>query len=135
VPFATSQKDDLGFGAAARALVTPSYFNIPVDAEYDTDAETVKLFINQAIIDFTPLVKYTYGYIAIAAGIPLITKVDFPINKARLTLNAVVSQQNELKVSRNPANNLIIQGEGSRHIGNSSSSIEHLINYSLTAKN
>jgi hypothetical protein len=96
VSFASSQKDELGFGAVARGIATPSYFNIPVDAEYDTDAETIKIFLNDPIIDFTPLVKYTYGYIAIAAGIPLVTRVDFPINKAKLTMNAVVYQNNEL---------------------------------------
>src|SRR5258705_3988952 len=60
VPFATSQKDELGFGAVARAVGTPAYFNIPVDAEYDTDNETIKLFINDALIDFSGMVKYTY---------------------------------------------------------------------------
>jgi hypothetical protein len=135
MPFATSQKDELGFGAVARGIATPSYFNIPVDAEYDADAETIKLFLNEAIIDFTPLVKYTYGYIAIAAGIPLITRVDFPINKAKLTLNAVVSRNNELHLTKDAKNNLIIKGSGERHIGSSSDAIEHNINFSITAKN
>lgn len=135
VSFATSQKDELGFGAVARGIATPSYFNIPVDAEYDVDAETIKLSLNDAIIDFTPLVKYTYGYIAIAAGIPLITRVDFPINKAKLTLNAVISRNNELKVAKDAKNNLMIKGKGERHIGSQSDPIEHNINFTLTAKN
>ena len=134
VPFATSQKDELGFGAIARGVATPSYFNIPVDAEYDTDAETIRLFINDALIDFTPLVKYTYGYIAIAAGIPLVTRVDFPINKAKLTLNALVSRDNELTVQRDASNNLTVKGSGNRNIGEASSPIEHKINYNLTAR-
>jgi len=135
VPFATSQNDELGFGAVARGIATPSYFNIPIDGEYDVDGETVRLFVNNAIMDFTPLVKYTYGFIAIAAGIPLVTRVDFPINKARLTLNAVVSQENELKVKKSPTNGLIITGKGSRHIGETSSAIEHMIDYSITVQN
>ncbi|HEX6848505.1 MAG TPA: hypothetical protein VF144_16085 [Chitinophagaceae bacterium] len=135
VSFASSQKDDLGFGAVARGVATPSYFNIPVDAEYDTDAETIKIFLNEAIIDFTPLVKYTYGYIAIAAGIPLVTRVDFPINKAKLTMNAVVHQNNELQVTKDPKNNLTVKGKGERHIGSQADPIEHLINFTLTAKN
>ncbi len=135
VPFATSKKDELGFGAVARGIATPAYFNIPVDAEYDTDAETIKIFLNDALIDFTPMVKYTYGYIAIAAGIPLITRVDFPINKAKLTLNAVVSKNNELKVTKDAKNNLLITGKGDRHIGSVEAPTEHSITFSLSAKN
>jgi len=135
VSFASSKKDELGFGAAARAIGTPAYFNIPIDAEYDTEAETIKIFLNDPIIDFTPLVKYTYGYIAIAAGIPLITRVDFPINKVKLTMNAVVSRSNELKVSKDAKNNLAVKGSGERHIGSASSETEHAIKYTLTAKN
>ena len=135
VPFATSQKDELGFGAIARAVATPAYFNIPIDAEYDTDEETIKLYLNDALIDFGLMVKYVYGYVAIAAGIPLITKVDFPVNRAKLTLNAVVSKNNELKVTKDSKNNLTISGNGTRHIGEATSQIEHMIDYSLTAKN
>ena len=135
VPFATSQKDELGFGAIARGLATPSYFNIPVDVEYDTDAETIKIFLNDPIIDFTPMVKYTYGFIGVAAGIPLVTRVDFPINKAKLTLNAVISQNNELKVTKDAKNNLTVKGSGQRQIGSGTSDIEHKISFSLTAKN
>jgi hypothetical protein len=135
VSFATSQKDELGFGAVARGIATPSYFNIPIDAEYDTETETIKVFLNDPILDFTPLVKYTYGYIAIAAGIPLVTRVDFPINKAKLTLNAVVYQNNELQVTKDAKNNLSIKGKGERHIGSQADPIEHQINFTLTAKN
>jgi len=38
VPFATSQYDKLGFGAVARCVATPAYFNIPVDAEFNTSS-------------------------------------------------------------------------------------------------
>ena len=134
VPFATSQKDEMGFGAVARALVTPAYFNILIDGDYDTDDETVKLYLNSALVDFTPMVRYTYAFIAIAANIPLITIFDFSINNAKATLNSVVSQNNELKVVKGLDNSLIIKGSGSRHIGDGSSGIEHKINYSLTAK-
>ena len=135
VPFATSQYDELGFGSVAKGLATPAYFNIPLDADYDTDAETIKLFLNNALIDFTPMVKYVYGYIAIAAGIPLVTRVDFPVNKAKLTLDAVVRENNELKVTKDSKNKLVVKGGGTRQIGNATSPIEHTINYSLTAKN
>ncbi len=135
VSFASSQKDALGFGAVARGIATPAYFNIPVDAEYDTETETIKIFLNDPIIDFTPMVKYVYGYIAIAAGIPLVTRVDFPISKAKLTLNAVVSRNNELQVTKDAKNNLSIKGKGERHIGSQGDPIEHNINFTLTAKN
>jgi hypothetical protein len=135
IPFATSQKDALGFGAVARGVATPAYFNIPVDAEFDVDANTIKLFLNDALIDFTPMVKYTYGFVGIAAGIPLITRVDFPINKAKLTLNAVVSKNNELTVEKDAKSNMTIKGSGERNIGSGESEIEHKISYSLTAKN
>jgi hypothetical protein len=135
IPFATSQKDALGFGAVARGIATPAYFNIPIDAEFNVDANTMKVFLNDALIDFTPMVKYSYAFAGIAAGIPLITRVDFPINKARLTLNAVVSRNNELQVERDSKNNLIIKGSGERHIGSAADNIEHTINFNLTAKN
>jgi len=133
VPFSTSQYT--GLGAVARGMGTPSYFYIPIDAEYDTDANTITLFLNDPMIDFSALVNYTYGYIGIAAGIPLVTRVTFPINKAKLTLNAVVSQNNELEVNKDAKNNLVIKAKGERHIGSETSEIEHKINYSLTAKN
>ena len=135
VPFATSQHDPLGFGAVARGVATPAYFNIPVDAEFDVDGNTIKLFLNDALIDFTPMVKYSYAFAGIAAGIPLITRVDFPINKAKLTLNAVVSRNNELQVTKDAKNNLVIKGTGERHIGSAADQIEHTINFNLTAKN
>ncbi|HEX7846342.1 MAG TPA: hypothetical protein VF476_11130 [Chitinophagaceae bacterium] len=136
VPFSTAQQDGLGFGAVARGVGTPAYFNIPVDAEYNTDAETIKLSLNEAIVDFSPLVKYTYGFVAIIYGVaPLVTRVDFPINKAKLTLNAVVSRNNLLTVTKSGANNLVVKGDGERHIGSESDAIEHKISYTLTARN
>ena len=135
IPFATSQNDPMGFGAVARGIATPAYFNIPIDAEFDVDANTIKVFLNDALIDFTPMVKYSYAFAGIAAGIPLITRVDFPINKAKLTLNAVVSRNNELQVTKDAKNNLVIKGTGERHIGSAADQIEHMINFNLTAKN
>ena len=136
VSFSTAQADGVGFGAVARGIATPASFNIPVDAEYNTDAGTIQLSLNEALIDFTPLVKYTYVFLKVSlSGIPLFTRVDFPINKARLTLNAVVSRNNQLKVTKDAKNNLLVKGSGERHIGSSSEPIEHKISYILTAKN
>jgi len=125
----------LGFGAVARGIATPTYFNIPLDADFNTEDNTIKLMLNDAIVDFMPWIDYKYAYIAIAAGIPLITVIDFPINKAKLTLNAVVSKNNELQVTKDSKNNLQVKGEGTRHIGEATSGIEHEISYKLTAKN
>jgi hypothetical protein len=135
VPFATSQADVLGFGAITRSLITPSYFNIPVDADYNTDEGKIKLFINEPIIDFTPAVQYLYAFISFPMGIPVATRVNFPINKAKLTLNAVVSKNNELTVTKDGNNNLIVKGSGNRLIGSETAEIEHKISYSLDAKN
>jgi hypothetical protein len=88
------------------------------------------------LIDFTPLVKYTYVFLKVSlSGIPLFTRIDFPINKARLTLNAVVSRNNQLTVTKDAKNNLLVRGNGERHIGSASDPIEHKISYTLTAKN
>jgi hypothetical protein len=135
IPFAVSQYDEVGFGAVARGVTTPSCFNIPVDAEYDKDANTIKLFLNEALIDFSPMVRFIYGYVAFAAGIPLVTRVDFPVNKARLTMNAVISKNNLLSVTKDAKNNLTIKGSGDRHIGSETTEIEHKINYTLSAQN
>jgi hypothetical protein len=136
VPFSTAKADAVGFGAVARGIATPAVFNIPVDAEYDTDAGTIRLNLNEALIDFTPMVKYTYVFIKFSlSGIPLFTRIDFPINKARLTLNAVVSRNNQLTVTKDAKNNLIVKGSGERHIGSASDAIEHKISYTLAAKN
>jgi len=132
LPFSSTQFK--GLGAVAKGTFTPSYFYIPIDAEYDVDANTMKLFLNEPMIDFSTLVNYTYGYIGIAAGIPLVTRVTFPINKAKLTLNAVVSQNNELTVTNDAKNSLNITGKGDRHIGSETSEIEHKIRFTLTAK-
>ena len=136
VSFSSAQQDGLGFGAVARAIATPACFNIPVDADYNTNDGTIELHLNDAIIDFSPLIKYTYGYVAIIYGVaPLVTRVDFPINKAKLTLNAVVSRNSQLTVTKDAKNNLIVKGGGERHIGSASDAIEHKISYTLTAKN
>ena len=136
VSFSTAQADGVGFGSIFRGIATPSSFNIPVDAEYNTDANTIQLTLNEALIDFTPLVKYTYVFLKVSlSGIPLFARVDFPINKVKLTMNAVVSRNNKLTVIKDAKNNLQVKGGGERHIGTSGDPIEHKIIYTLTAKN
>ena len=122
-----------GVGVVTRGMLTPAYFYIPVDAEYDPQANTIKLFLNTALMDFSTLVTWKMGYIVLAAGIPLVTTVDFPINKAYLTMNAVISQKNEFNVTETP-NGLSFSGNGDRQIGNERSSIQHKINFTISAK-
>jgi hypothetical protein len=136
VSFSSAKADGVGFGSIFRGIATPSSFNIPVDADYDTDAGTIKLMLNEALIDFTDLVKYTYVFLKVSlSGIPLFARVDFPINKVKLTMNAVVSRNSQLTVTKDAKNNLIVKGGGERHIGSSGDAIEHKISYTLTAKN
>lgn len=134
LPFASTVNTALqGAGSVTRGLLTPAYFYILVDAEYDPEAKTIKLFLNNGLIDFSGLVKWKMGYIVLAAGIPLVTTVDFPINKAYLTLNAVISQKNEFKVTES-SNGISFAGNGERKIGDDRSSIQHKINFNLSAK-
>jgi len=132
LPVSTSKFD--GLGAVARGLGTPCYFYIPVDAEFDRQANKITLFLNEAMIDFSGMVKYKYAFWAIAAGVPIITFIDFPVNKAKLTLNAVVSKNNEFDVIADSKNNLSFTGTGTREIGNDASPIQHKINFTVSAK-
>jgi hypothetical protein len=130
VPFVSSQHDDLGFGMAARAVGTPAYFNLTVDAEYNTETETITFFYNNALIDFSPAVSNHGLLVVIAAGIPLIKFVDFPINKMGLSFGATLKRNPEFKVSDGGT---IISGIGKMSIGQGSS-IEHKANFTLKAK-
>jgi len=130
VPFVSSQHDDLGFGMAARAVGTPAYFNLTVDAEYNTETETITFFYNNALIDFSPAVSNHGLLVVIAAGIPLIKFVDFPINKMGKTFGATLKRNAEFKVSDGGT---IISGTGKMSIGQGSS-IEHKANFTLKAK-
>ncbi len=133
-PFATSQHDVGGFGAVARAVVTPAYFNIPIDADYDTEAKKLKIYLNSPIMDFNPVtVSYIYVYIAIAAGIPLVTRVNFPINTVKLTLGKVIEKNNDFNIQTDPGNNLSVNGKGNWQLGKDSP-IEHIINFSFSLK-
>jgi hypothetical protein len=134
MPVATSQADkNTGFGAVARAIVTPSYFNIPIDADYDVETGKIKIYCNEAIVDFSEQVKYTYGYVMIAAGIPLVTRVDYPINKAKLTLAKVIEKNNDFTVVADANNNLSFTKKANFHMG-AGTAIEHDINFTMTVR-
>ena len=135
VPFVASQADrSTGFGAVARGIATPAYFNIPIDIDYDVEAKTMKFYVNPALADFLDeTTKYIYCYLDIALGIPLTTRVDLPINKVKLTLGKVVSQNSTFPVRTDADNNLSVTGKGVSKIGPGSAT-EHNISFSFSAK-
>ena len=134
MPFSTSQQDrTLGFGAVARAIVTPAYFNIPIDADYNTETMILHVYCNEAIIDFSDQVKYVYGYIMIAAGIPLVTRVNYPINKAKLTIAKVIEKNNDWTMKMDANNNLSFSKSANFNLGRGSV-IEHNIDFTVSAQ-
>lgn len=135
IPFSAASADkDIGFGAVARAIATPASFNIPIDADYDVAQKKITIYVNDALTDFTPVVCYIYGYISIAAGIPLVTRVNYPINSVRLTLGKAIEKNSHFTVQTDGNNNLTISGTGETKIGDASSSIEHNISFSFNLK-
>lgn len=135
IPFSAASADkDIGFGAVARAIATPASFNLPIDADYDVAQKKVTIYVNDALNDFTTAVCYVYGYIAIAAGIPLVTRVNYPINSVRLTLGKVVRDNSHFNVETDGENNLMINGTGKTKLGDASSSSEQDINFSFKLK-
>jgi hypothetical protein len=133
-PVGTSQADAVtGFGAVARAIVTPAYFNIPVDADYNPETGQLKMYCNDAIMDYSPSVQYVYGYICIAAMIPLTTRVNFPINKAKLTIAKVIEKNNDFQVKVSADNKLSFTKTANWTNG-PGGTIEHNINMTMSAK-
>ncbi len=98
--------DVLGFGAIARGLATPAYFNIPVDAEYDVNANKIKIFLNDPIIDFSPAVSNQLVFLLIGGDLlPYIKRMSFPIHEVFLTLSSVVRDHNEFDVKKDAKGN------------------------------
>jgi hypothetical protein len=135
VSVATSERDILGFGAIARGLATPAYFNIVIDAEYDVDANTIKIFVDDALVDFMPWVANQFVFVLYGGDlIPWIKKMTFPIHKARLTINGVLKDQNEFPVKKDAKGNLSFEGKGSRHIGDATTVRETELKFTLSGK-
>ncbi len=135
VPVATSQNDALGFGAVARGAFTPAYFNIPVDVEYNTDDEKLKLFLNSPIIDFSPAVRNQFIFLLIGPDLlPYFKRMDFPIHKIHKTLSSVMHKHDEFDVTKDSKGNLFFTGKAAKHLGSKTAPIEHFLNFSITAK-
>ena len=134
VPFVSSRADKAtGFGAVARGIATPAYFNIPIDADYNVDAGTIKVYVNPALVDFSPSVQYIYCYLTIAAMIPLTNRVNYPINRVRPTLGKVMGDNDTFKVQTGGDNKLSISGTGTTDIGKGTA-IAHKIYFSFSMK-
>jgi hypothetical protein len=131
VPFSSAKADkNTGFGAAARFALTPAYFNIPIDADYDLNSKKLTLYVNEAIADFGPQICYVYFYIATAAGLPLFTRVNYPINRVKLTLGKVISENNTFTIGGSEEKPSI-KGTGQTHLGDASTHIEQKIDFTF----
>jgi hypothetical protein len=134
LPFATSLHDELGFGMVARALASPAYFLIPIDAEYNTETGKIKIFINEAIVDFLPTVFNSQVFIQWSAGLPKLRRMDYPISKARLTINAAVKEKNEFMVKKDGKGNPYIDETVKRRIGGEGGEREHNLDITISVK-
>ena len=135
VSVATSERDIMGFGAIARGLATPAYFNIPIDAEYNVDAKKIKIFVNDALIDFTDLVANQFVFLIIGQNmIPYPKKMNFPIHKAKTTINGIFIFFKEFDIEKDSKFNESFHGKGNRHIGDKTSIRETNLNFTLTVK-
>lgn len=135
VPFVSSLNDPAGFGAVARTLVTPACFNIIIDAEYDVDADKIKIFVIKSLIDFSPAVVNQFIFLLVGPDLlPYIKRMMFPIHKAYRTLGSVVRDHNEFTVDKDAKGNLSFKGKANKHLGSSKDKMEHDLNFSLSAK-
>lgn len=131
---ATSEIDVLGFGFIARGLATPAYFNIRVDAEYDVNANKIKLFLSTPIIDFSQAVSNQLVFLLIGGDLlPYIKRMSFPINKVFRTLGSVVRDNNEFSVAKDKKGNLSFSGKANKHLGTKADKIEHDLNFTISA--
>lgn len=134
VPMSTALADQLGFGMLARGIATPAYFNIPIDAEYNTETGKIKIFLNKAIADYSDYVMNRQFFIQWVAGLPKLRLSAYPISKARLTINASLKEENEFEVTRDHKGNLSFGADVSRKIGSSSEEREHILHTKMSAK-
>jgi hypothetical protein len=135
VSAAASEKDVMGFGAIARGLATPAYFNIVVDAEYDVDAKKIKIFLTRPLIDFSLTVANQLVFLLIGGDLlPYVKRLTFPIHKVFSTLGSVVRDHNEFDVVKDAKGNPGFSGKANKHLGNKAATIEHDLNFTLNAK-
>lgn len=135
VSFATSERDIMGFGALARGLATPAYFNFGVDAEYDVNANKIKIFLTNTEIDFTSYVANVFVFVMIGMDqLPYIKHMTFPIHTVKLTLGTLIKEHNEFDVKKDSKGNISFKGKYNKHIGNKTTERETDLNFSIEAK-
>lgn len=134
-PFVSSLNDPAGFGAVARTIATPACFNITLDAEYDVDSKKIKLFVNNALIDFSPAVINQLIFLEVGADLlPYIKRMMFPIHPILRTLGSIVRDHNEFAMIKDSKGNLSFTGKANKHLGSKTDKIEHDLNFSIVAK-
>lgn len=84
-------------------------------------------------MDYSPSVQYIYGYICIAAMIPLTARVNFPINKAKLTIAKVIEKNNDFQVKAD-ANGKLSFSKTAEWTNGPEGSIVHIIKMTMSAK-
>ena len=133
LPFATSQNDKFGFGAVARGIGTPAYFNIPVDADYDLDAEKIILFINPALVDFSEIVENRELYLVLAV-LPLVKWQEYPFFKAQQMIKGSFKEKNEFTMTGGKTPNPKCVDKVTRHIGKETDPFEIFLTTSFVIK-
>ena len=133
VPFATSQHDKMGFGAVARGVGTPAYFNIPVDVDYDLDAEKIKFFVNPALVDFSEAVENREIYMVIAV-LPMIRWMEYPIFKAQKMIKGSFKEKNEFSMTGGKTASPKCSDKVTRHIGKETDPFEIFLNTTFVVK-
>ena len=113
IPFSSApvDKETFGFGFGARMLATPACFNILVDAEYNQETKEIKLFINEATIDFTPAVKFRqlYAFVKYSLAYEL-NYQDYPVAKAFKTMKKNLEDKNYFPVTLDASKNESFKG-------------------------
>ncbi len=133
IPFVSAEADKLGFGMMARAVATPAYFCLPIDAIYDRDAQTIRIVMTEGGIDFTELVKHRVLF-CVPVPLPLFRIQDFPIEKCKKTMDAVIRRYGEYKVVETKGGGLSFGGSGVHHAGDKHSETETTVNLTISAK-
>ncbi len=133
VPFASSLADKVGFGAVARGIATPAYFNIPIDADYDLDKEKIKFFINPALVDFSPIVQNRELYMVLAV-LPMIRWMEYPIFKAQETIKGSFKERNEFSMSGGKSPKPQLSDKVARHINDENAPFEIFLNSTIALK-
>ena len=112
IPFASTKADEnFEFGFGARMLATPACFNILVDAEYNQETKEIKLFLNEATIDFTAAVKFRqlYAFVKYSLAYEL-NYQDYPVAKAFKTMKKNLEDKNYFPVTIDASKNESFKG-------------------------